>query len=273
MIRLLAFAAAATALLAVLALTATGPLRTAALLLLIIDGAIVIHELAHLLTARLFGVRATEFGVGFGPALLAHEVGGTRWTLRLLPVGGYVALDGENDGPFSRLPFAKRALVMAAGPLSNIAAAWAILAVMVGASTGGWAQAPGAAAEIATLILGSTASAVGAWVGSGNALDVPFVGLPGIAASVDLVATRGVEMLAVLAAALQLSVGIFNLLPIPPTDGGKIALDLLFGRSWAAPIWRERAERVGLAFFILLGIGVTLLDFVRIGSGYFERLG
>ena len=58
---------------------------------------VAIHELGHFLAARLCGVRVNEFSIGMGPLLWHRETGETRYSLRLLPIGGFCALEGEEE--------------------------------------------------------------------------------------------------------------------------------------------------------------------------------
>ena len=57
-----------------------------------------VHELGHFLAARRCGIRVEEFSIGFGPALFSRERNGTRFTLRLVPLGGYNLLTAPPDG-------------------------------------------------------------------------------------------------------------------------------------------------------------------------------
>ena len=57
-----------------------------------------IHELGHFLTARWAGIRCPQFAIGFGPKLLGFPLGGTDFSLRLFPLGGYVLMVGEEAG-------------------------------------------------------------------------------------------------------------------------------------------------------------------------------
>lgn len=69
------------------------------LLALLIFGALIfIHELGHFLAARAFGVRILEFSIGMGPKLISRvsRKSGTRYSLRLFPIGGFVSMYGEN---------------------------------------------------------------------------------------------------------------------------------------------------------------------------------
>src|SRR6185369_5913871 len=56
--------------------------------------AMVLHELGHLAAARRCGVSASEVGLGMGPKLFAVPLGGVRLSVRLLPIGSFVMLDG-----------------------------------------------------------------------------------------------------------------------------------------------------------------------------------
>ena len=63
--------------------------------LLVFGAVIAIHEFGHFAAAKLSGIQVNEFSIGMGPALWKKIAGGTQYTLRLLPVGGYVAMEGE----------------------------------------------------------------------------------------------------------------------------------------------------------------------------------
>ena len=64
------------------------------------------HELGHYLFARLFKVTINEFSIGMGPRLVSwvSKKTGIRYTLALIPFGGYVSMAGENDGTGERVP-------------------------------------------------------------------------------------------------------------------------------------------------------------------------
>ena len=81
-----------------------------------------IHELGHLVAARLCGVRAPELGLGWGPKLLELSAGGVRFKLHLLPIGAYVRLDVKQ---LQTKPLVQQVFVLLAGVLVNIGAALA----------------------------------------------------------------------------------------------------------------------------------------------------
>ena len=65
--------------------------------LLVFGILIAVHELGHFLAAKACGVRVNEFSIGMGPVLLKKTQNGTQYSLRALPVGGFVALEGEES--------------------------------------------------------------------------------------------------------------------------------------------------------------------------------
>ena len=79
-----------------------------------------IHELGHLVAARICRVPAPELGLGWGPKLLEVCVGGVRFRLHLLPVGAYVRLDMRE---LQARPLTQQVFVLLAGVLVNLAAA------------------------------------------------------------------------------------------------------------------------------------------------------
>ena len=103
------------------------------LFIVILGGLVLIHELGHYLTAKLFNVRVLEFGIGFPPrARVLRSKGETLWTLNWLPIGGFVRLEGEDgeatDDPrsFANKPLRVRLAVLVAGVAMNIVLALAI---------------------------------------------------------------------------------------------------------------------------------------------------
>ena len=61
--------------------------------ILIFGVLIAVHELGHFLAAKACGVRVNEFAIGMGPALLKKTKGDTQYSLRLLPIGGFCAME------------------------------------------------------------------------------------------------------------------------------------------------------------------------------------
>ena len=83
-----------------------------------------IHELGHFLTAKKFGIKVTEFGFGFPPRLWGITIGETRYSINLIPLGGFVKMVGEEDPTeprsFARQSILKRSIVLNAGSFMNL---------------------------------------------------------------------------------------------------------------------------------------------------------
>ena len=92
--------------------------------ILLFGALIAVHEFGHFITAKLFGVKVHEFAIGMGPLLLKKQGAETLYSLRLFPIGGYCAMegeDGESDDPRSlgaQHPV-KKIIILAAGATMN----------------------------------------------------------------------------------------------------------------------------------------------------------
>ena len=105
-------------------------LTTVVAFLLALGILIVFHEFGHYLVARLCGVKVLRFSVGFGKPLWSRKMGkdGTEWALGAFPLGGYVKMVDEREGPvapqdrdraFNRQNVWRRIAIVAAGPIAN----------------------------------------------------------------------------------------------------------------------------------------------------------
>jgi len=106
------------------------------LLALVVFGVLIfVHELGHFLAARWAGVRVNEFALGMGPAVFSITRGETKYSLRLLPLGGYCAMEGEDEdtydaGSFNNAALPKRIVIMVAGAAMNLLLGLIILGVL-----------------------------------------------------------------------------------------------------------------------------------------------
>ena len=92
---------------------------------------IVFHEFGHFIVAKKSGIKVNEFAVGMGPLIYSKEKGETTYSFRAIPIGGYCAMEGEDDESsdprsFDNAPASKRFLTILAGPVANL-----IIAVLV----------------------------------------------------------------------------------------------------------------------------------------------
>lgn len=86
---------------------------------------IFIHETGHFLVAKWCKVRVNEFAIGFGPTIWKKQGKETKYALRLIPLGGFVSMEGEEErseekGSFSQASIPKRIAIVAAGATVNI---------------------------------------------------------------------------------------------------------------------------------------------------------
>ncbi len=100
---------------------------------------IIVHESGHFFMAKLFGIKVLEFSLFFGPKIFSFKKGDTTYSLRMIPVLAYVKLEGEEEeidstNSFSSKPLWQRALVIFAGPASNILIALIIYIILFTAS-------------------------------------------------------------------------------------------------------------------------------------------
>ena len=132
--------------------------RSVAAVLLVGNFLIICHELlGHYLAARLLRVPASRVAIGFGPPIArAVDRRGTRWSLSLLPLGGYVSFQGENEQSFGARPTLVRAAIIAAGPAANLVVAIAFFAIML--TTSG---EPAVLPFASTIVPGSAAERAG----------------------------------------------------------------------------------------------------------------
>lgn len=141
------------------------------ILFIVIFGVVVIaHEFGHFLIAKANGIHVVEFSVGMGPNIISRKKGGTKYSLKLFPIGGACMFEGEDGvadkdeesgeakepgpGSFLKAKVWARIATVVAGPLFNLLLAFIIAIIMVNMSVtrdpiasqvveGGGAQAAG----------------------------------------------------------------------------------------------------------------------------------
>ncbi len=95
---------------------------------------ILIHEFGHFIAAKLLGVRVNEFAIGFGPKLLKWGKGETKYAVNLVPLGGYCAMEGEDEDSTDDRAFCKkkpwrRFLIVVMGAVFNLILGLILVAV------------------------------------------------------------------------------------------------------------------------------------------------
>lgn len=181
-----------------------------------------IHEIGHLLVARWCGVGVAELSVGFGPELIGYtDRLGTRWTLSLVPLGGwtkYVDLSPSIFSATSRTPgrlvsklLKQRVAIYSAGALANFAFAAIIIVLILTISGGALTN-----------------------------LNVAF---------------------AFLVSVLSISVGLFNLMPVPPLDGWlltSVAIEAVTNKPIPEPVQNKLFD-IGISIILVATVVLSVL--------------
>lgn len=126
-----------------LAVSASGVFNkvwTIALAILFFGVIILIHEFGHFTVAKLFKIKINEFSIGMGPAIFKKKKGETQYSLRLLPIGGYVSMEGEDEESederaFNNKKVWQKILVVVAGAFMNLVLGLVIMIILLSTST------------------------------------------------------------------------------------------------------------------------------------------
>ena len=225
---------------------------------------VLIHEAGHFLVARLCKVRVKEFAIGFGPTIWNKQGKETKYALRLIPLGGFVNMEGEEErsdkeGSFSNSSIPKRIAIVLAGGLVNVIFALIVYLILINVLTGDFIRALSATGSFAFSIVDSLKMLF-----SGGVSVDQLMGPVGISSVVAQ--TRNIAEFVYILAVISMSLGVTNLLPFPPLDGGKIVFLILEGIR-KKPLKEEteiKIQMLGFAVLIILSIYVTCNDVTRI---------
>lgn len=161
---------------------------------------IFIHEFGHFFTAKLSGIRVNEFAIGMGPTLFHFTRGETKYALRAFPIGGFCAMEGEDEessdnGAFNNKPVWKRILVVIMGAVMNVILGLIFMMIILGqqpafSSTTIAEFTKDAATQAAGLHVGDVFTSVDGYKISGDR-DLSFALATANPASVDIQVLRG----------------------------------------------------------------------------------
>lgn len=225
---------------------------------------IFIHEGGHFLVAKLCKVRVNEFSIGFGPTILEKQSKETKYALRLIPLGGYVSMEGENEASeakdaFNNASIPRRIAIVIAGAMVNILFGTVLFTILI---------------SIIYKNLGAGITATGNFLMStleglkmlftGGITTKDFTGPIGISQLVS--ETKGIAQYLYIMSVVSVSLGITNLLPIPALDGGKILL-LLIEAIRKKPLKQNlelQIQLLGFSLLIALSLYVTYNDVLKV---------
>ena len=224
---------------------------------------IFIHEGGHFIVAKLCKVKVNEFAIGFGPTIWKKQSKETKYAIRLIPLGGFVNMEGEEEhsdeeGSFSKASIPKRIAIVAAGAIVNMVFGLLVFFILIWILSGNFTLATQATGEF-ILSLGESIKMIFTGKVGVNDLSGP-VGISGVVAQTTNLANY-IYILAV----ISVSLGVTNLLPIPALDGGKIVL-LIIEAIRRKPLKQEteiQIQLIGFSLLIALSLYVTYNDIVR----------
>jgi regulator of sigma E protease len=228
--------------------------------ILVLGALILIHELGHFLTAVKLGVPMERFSLGFGPKLISRRWRGVEFRLSMIPFGGYVLPKVKEIDDFYAIPTGKRILFSIGGPLANFITAYLVLLginIYRTGLTGGILFTP---------LIQMISMTIGIFASYGMLIQEPSA----VSGAVGMVSQGGQFVgssfvnLLIFTTFLSINLGLFNLLPIPALDGGKILFAALEKVSMKTRKLQLPVTIISIIFLIALMGFTTVWDIVRI---------
>lgn len=103
--------------------------------ILVFSAIVLVHEFGHYKAAKSVGIKVYEFAIGMGPTVLKREKNGTVYSIRAIPIGGFVQMEGEEEDVRTSTSFSTKSVwqrfkVVAAGPVMNFVLALALFIIV-----------------------------------------------------------------------------------------------------------------------------------------------
>lgn len=237
---------------------------------------VTIHEGGHFLVAKLCKVKVNEFSIGFGKKIWKKQGKETLYSIRMIPLGGFVQMEGESEESedsraFSNVSILKRIGIVSAGAIVNIL--FGILVYFLLVSIVGLQFADPAKDTILNRIyyggintgefIVSIFDSVKMLFTNGVSVE-QMTGPVGI--SQIVVQATGFTNYMYILALISVSLGVTNLLPIPALDGGKIVILIIeaIRRKKITVETEAKITLIGFSLLIALSLYVTYNDVIRI---------
>ena len=241
-----------------------GIIITVLKIVIILGFLVLIHETGHFLVARLCKVKVNEFAIGFGPVIWKKETTRTKYALRLIPLGGFVSMLGEEErsdeeGSFSKASIPKRIAIVAAGGVVNIIFAIILYIILATIITGNFGIAISGAGNFIMAMVESIKM-----IFTGGVTVNDLMGPIGISEVVAQTSTT-IDFFYIMAL-ISMSLGVTNLLPFPPLDGGKILIYIIeaIRRKPLKEDFELKLQMAGFLLLIMLSVFVAFNDVGRI---------
>ncbi len=224
-------------------------------LIVLLGFLIIIHESGHFIVAKMCNVEVDEFSIGFGPQIYKKQGKETQYTVRAIPLGGFIKMEGENEESeskraFSKASISKRIAIVVAGAVVNIVFGLIVYAFLFGMQE---------TFQFIIALGNSIKQLVTGHVGVDQ-----MVGPVGIGSIISQ--TNGFNEFLILLSVISVSLGVTNLLPIPALDGGKLLI-LIIEAIRRKPMKTETEaciQLLGFALLMTLSAVVMYQDISRI---------
>lgn len=224
---------------------------------LLIGFVILVHEFGHFIAAKRAGIAVAVFSLGFGPRVIGRKWKGTEYRLSLIPLGGYVLPEIEDEKEFFAVPVNKRIVMALGGPIASFLFPVLCFALNNSIRFG---------LSLANAFIRPLAQAADLMLAMVTALPRIFTHSEQLSGIVGIVAQggsfvgnnflNGVQF----AVLISLNLAVLNLLPIPVLDGGKVFLYLLEKIDPKLQRWHVPLAIGGWIFVIGLMVYVTVKD-------------
>lgn len=237
---------------------------------------VMIHEGGHFIVAKLCKVKVNEFSIGFGKAIWKKQGKETLYSIRIVPLGGFVQMEGESEDSnderaFTNVSIPKRIAIVAAGAIVNILFGIIIYFLLISIIGLQFAD-PSKDTILNRIYYGGIAT--GEFIVSifdsvkmmfTNGLAVEQMTGP-VGISQIVVQATGLANYIYILAVISISLGVTNLLPIPALDGGKIVLLIIeaIRRKKITLETEAKITLIGFSLLIALSLYVTYHDVIRI---------
>lgn len=235
------------------------------LMITVIGLLILVHELGHLAAAKYTGIPIERFSVGFGPRLWGFRKNETEYQVSAIPLGGYVLPKIEDIEEYARLPLLTQVLFSFGGPAANMIAA--LLCISVGSVVH-------SGLSLSSILTGPVEELFRTAHQIVSAIPIFFdhpeklSGIIGIVAFGGQHAGLDASRLLAYSVLLNVNLAIFNLLPLPPLDGGKIVFSIL--QRIYRPLTRLQVPVAiaGWACMAALTLYTSAIDIGRLWAGW-----
>ena len=232
---------------------------------LLIGFVILVHEIGHFIAAKQAGIKIAVFSIGFGPRLIGRKWRGTEYRLSLIPLGGYVLPEIDDEKEFFTIPVNKRIWMALGGPIASFLFPVLCFSLVFSVRNG---------LSLANVFVKPVLQAVDLLLAMAMALPRIFTHSEQLSGIVGIVAQGGnfvgtnLQNAWQFAVLISLNLAVLNLLPVPALDGGKVFLYLLEKIHPKLQRLHVPLAIAGWIFLIGLMLYVTVMDIGKLVGGH-----